>query len=283
MQILESFDPSNAAQLDNWDGDTGAFWTENADRFDRGVAAYQGRFLEAAEIEDTSAVLDIGCGTGQATRDAARRASAGSALGVDLSSRMLVLARRRAATEQLANVTFEQADAQIHPFPPHTFDRAISRHGSMFFGDPVAAFANLARALRPGGRLTLLTWQSFERNEFMNAVSRAVAVGREVTGPPTDAPSPLALSDPDRVRSLLTAAGFTNVRLESVSEPMYLGADAEDAFEYLTGQHASTLRGQDPDTRERALDNLRASIADHHTEHGVRYDSATWLVHAHRR
>jgi cyclopropane fatty-acyl-phospholipid synthase-like methyltransferase len=89
-------DPSNTAQLGNWDGDAGAFWAAHADRFDEGVAAYRTQFLAAAAIEETATVLDVGCSSGQATRDAARCATAGSTLGVDLSSRMIELARRRA-------------------------------------------------------------------------------------------------------------------------------------------------------------------------------------------
>ena len=84
-------------------------------------------------------MLDIGCGSGQTTRDVARLAPAGSALGVDLSSRMLALARRLAEREQVSNAAFQQVDAQNHPFPAASFDVAVSRHGSMFFGDPAAA------------------------------------------------------------------------------------------------------------------------------------------------
>jgi SAM-dependent methyltransferase len=111
-------------------------------------------------------VLDIGCGTGQATRDAARAAEPGHALGVDLSARMIELARRLAASQDIGNVSFEQADAQIYPFPAGSFDVAISRTGTMFFGDPAAAFANIGRALRPGGRLVMLVWQGPGPNEW---------------------------------------------------------------------------------------------------------------------
>src|SRR5215470_2686546 len=143
-------DPANAEQARAWDGDEGAYWAGNAGRFDRAVAAYHERFLAAA---------DIGCGTGQTTRDAARAAADGVALGVDLSGQMIALARRLAAGQGIANARFEQADAQIHPFPGHWFDAAISRTGTMFFADPAAAFANIARALRPGGGLAMLVWQ----------------------------------------------------------------------------------------------------------------------------
>jgi ubiquinone/menaquinone biosynthesis C-methylase UbiE len=153
VSTTEPVDPSNAEQLGNWDGDTGAFWAAHANRFDEAVAAYHSQFLAAAAIDETATVLDVGCGSGQATRDAARCATAGSALGVDLSSHMIQLARRRAESEQVVNATFQQADAQVHPFSHQSFDIVISRHGAMFFGDPIAAFTNIARALRPGGCL----------------------------------------------------------------------------------------------------------------------------------
>src|SRR5581483_8598015 len=103
-------------------------------------------------------VLDIGCGSGRTTREAARTARAGSALGVDISGAAIERARELARSEGLGNVTFELGDAQVHRFASERFDVAISRFGTMFFGDPVAAFANIGRALRPGGRLVMMVW-----------------------------------------------------------------------------------------------------------------------------
>jgi SAM-dependent methyltransferase len=189
-------DPSNAAQVEAWDGNEGAFWTAEAKRFDDGIASSHGPFLAAAAVCAGDDVLDIGCGTGRTTRDAARAAVNGSVLGVDLSSRMLALARETAAAEGLDNVVFEHADAQIHPFETAAFDVAISRMGSMFFGDPIAAFTNINRALRPRGRLTLLTWQGLADNEWLTEFRAAMAVGRELPTPPPDVPGPFSLSDP---------------------------------------------------------------------------------------
>lgn len=271
---------ANAKQLRAWDGEVGALWAAHADRFDEGVAAYHGPFLDAAAIEPTDAVLDIGCGNGLTTRDAARRAVRGSALGVDLSTSMLQLARRRAG--DVPNATFRQADAQTHAFEPAAFDVAISRHGSMFFDDPVAAFANIGRALRPGGRLVLLTWQSLDQQEWLRAFRTTLAAGRDLAEPPTTSPSPMSLSDPDRVRDLLSAAGFVDVRLTGLNEPMYYGTDVDRAFRYVAAQQSALVVGLDEETRARALDALRADLADHETDRGVLYASAAWLVEARR-
>ena len=120
----------------------------------------------ATGVRSTDRVLDIGCGTGQTTREAARVAESGHALGVDISAGMLDRARKVSEEEGLRNVSYEQADAQVHHFPSEHFDLCISRFGTMFFTDPVAAFTNIGEALRPAARLVLMVWQDQDRNEW---------------------------------------------------------------------------------------------------------------------
>lgn len=273
-------DPSNVDQARTWDGDTGAFWVAEAQHFDEGLARCYPPFLAVAAIAEQDRVLDVGCGNGESTRDAARAARHGSVLGVDLSSQMLAQARRTATDAGLTNVEFRQVDAQIHPFEAGTFDVVISRMGAMFFGDPVAAFTNLGRALRPGGRLALLTWQSIEENEWMTAFRAALAVGRNLPTPPPEAPSPFAFANPDRVRAILGAAGFTDVTFEDLREPMGFGSDPDDAFAFVSSLTGWMLDGLDDAGRDEALAALRASIAEHFGDDGVTYESATWVVSA---
>jgi len=111
-------DPSNVEQLCAWDGGEGAYWAANADYYDRAVAEHHGRLLAAAAIGATDRVLDIGCGTGQTTRDVARAATAGSALGVDLSSAMIEYATIRARRDGLTNVRFEHSTPRSTPSTP---------------------------------------------------------------------------------------------------------------------------------------------------------------------
>ena len=128
----------------------GGYWAANAEYFDRAMAGYHHRLLEVAAIGQSHRVLDLGCGTGQTTRDAARAATAGSALGVDLSSRMLDHARRRAAAEGLdERVASSRSTPRSTRSWPTSFDVAISRTGAMFFGDLVAAFTNIAERWCP--------------------------------------------------------------------------------------------------------------------------------------
>ncbi|MFC3451624.1 class I SAM-dependent methyltransferase [Amycolatopsis speibonae] len=269
-------DPSNERMLTAWNGNEGALWARRAQRFDDGVAAYRDTFFSAADIRPADNVLDVGCGAGQTTRDAARLAVDGSVLGVDLSGEMLGVARRIAGEERVPNVSFVQVDAQVHAFPEAGFDVVISRHGSMFFGTPLAAFANLAKATRPGGHLVLLTWQPFGLNEWITTFRTIFAAGREV---PT---SNLALSDSLETEALLTSAGYTDVRCSAVSKPMYFGQDVDDAAEFIVEQHGGRLSDLDEAARTDAVEALRADLAGHQTDRGVFYGSAAWLVEARR-
>jgi SAM-dependent methyltransferase len=275
-------DDSNLEQLRAWDGDEGEYWADHAEYFDRSVAPYHERLLAVAAIGQQEHVLDVGCGTGQTTRDAGRAASAGSAVGVDLSSRMLEFARRRAGEEGLTNVTFEQSDAQIHPFAAGAFDAAISRTAAMFFGDHAAAFANIGRALRRRGRLVLVTWQPLSGNEWIREISAALAAGRDLPTPPPDA-GPFSLSDPSRVQALLTGASFAEVELEGTTAGMWFGNDADDANRFVLGLMGWMLQGLDDAGRSRALDALHATMAAHQTPDGVLFESAAWTIHATRR
>ena len=149
----------NAAMAAAWDGPEGEQWARHARQYDRVVEGYQRWLMAAAAIAPGSTVLDIGCGTGETSRAAAVAAGAGSVLGVDLSTAMLDEAARRATAAGIGNVRFVRADAQVHRFEAAAFDLAISRFGVMFFANPVAAFANIAAALRPGGRLVVVAWR----------------------------------------------------------------------------------------------------------------------------
>jgi SAM-dependent methyltransferase len=275
-------DPSNLDQLRIWDGDEGAYWSDNAECFDRAVGSYHEPFMDAAAIERDEDVLDIGCGTGQTTRDAAVLAVAGSALGVDLSARMIEVARRLAADQGIANARFEQADAQAHAFAPATFDVAISRTGAMFFGDPVAAFTNIAGALRRRGRLALLAWQDLRHNEWIREFSAAMSGGRDLPAPPPGAPGPFALADPGRVVGILGAAGLVDIGLDEIAAPMWFGDNAAEAYRLVVGLTGWMLEGLDAGGRARALDDLRRSLAAHEGADGVRYGSGAWIIRARR-
>jgi SAM-dependent methyltransferase len=267
-----------------WDGDEGDGWARDWERYDRGVRGHHRALLDAAAIDVPERVIDIGCGNGQTTCDAARAAHDGSALGVDLSSRMLERARERARAEGLGNASFVRGDAQVHPFDPSASDVALSRFGAMFFADPVAAFVNIGAALRPGGRLVMVAWRGIDDNEWVQCVFRALAVGRELPTPPMGAPGLFGLADPEAVRVMLTTAGFDGIDVVAVDQPFWMGTDAEDAFGFVrsTGIVRGLTEGLDHEQRARALDALHATIVEHERAEGVAFGSGAWLISARR-
>lgn len=241
--------------------------------FDEEIRPHYEQFRAAADIGADDRVLDIGCGTGESTRDAARAASNGSVFAVDVSEPFLHLARE--LSTGLTNITYELADAQTHPFPPATFDVCISRFGTMFFQDPVAAFGNIGRAVRPGGRLVLLVWQSRELNEWATAVTEALAPGA-----PAPADGPFSLGDPSTVDDILREAGFGKASFTDVHDPVYYGPDVDTAYELVRGLSEPTkLVAESPDP-DRALERLRALMSAHRAENGVYFGSRAWIVTA---
>lgn len=268
-----------------WDGPEGEHWAEHADRYESTSPRYGRLLLDSVDFRGDEAVLDIGCGTGKTTREAARRALRGTALGVDLSSRMLELARQRATAEGLSNVTFERADAQVHPFPAGTFDVGISSFGAMFFADPVAALANIGRALRDGGRLSLLVWRDLARNEWVTAIRDALAAGRSLPVPPPGVPGPFAFADREYAEQTLAAAGFDKVSFEELYEPIRFGDKADDAFAFVStfGITRGLTQDLDDEARELALRKLRSVLSTHDGGDGVLFGSSAWLITAKAR
>jgi SAM-dependent methyltransferase len=205
-------------------------------------------------------------------------------MGLDLSAAMLEVARRRAISERVVNAEFVKADAQTYHFEPGAFDVVLSRFGVMFFADPAAAFANIARALRPGGRALFAVWQAPTANSWMRVISTALAGDRPLPAPPPDAPGPVSLADQDRVRSLLGRAGFEKVKLTSVERPMCFGRDVESTFAFAAGQPCVRflLKDLDAEARAAGLERLRAALAERLTADGVLLDAAAWFVSAAR-
>jgi SAM-dependent methyltransferase len=272
-------DPTNSRQVRDWDGEHGSYWAEYANLYDRGVAGYHPALLAAANVAAGDRILDVGCGSGQVAIDLVRASAGSRALGVDLSTAQLEVARQRGAG--LA-VKFTQADAQVHDFGAAVYDLIVSRTGTMFFGDAAAAFANLATATKPGGRLAILVWRGLAENEWLREIFEALRVGRDLPMPPPGAPGPFAQSDPTMVEPILSTAGWSDVTFEALDQSIWLGRDAAHGTWWQLGQSAWLLLGTDEAQRTAATANLRALFAAHQTPDGVRLGSAAWLITARR-
>jgi len=274
---------ANAEQQQYWNGPEGEHWVEREGRFDAMLAPFVDPILDAAGITDGTRVLDVGCGNGALSRAVAARG--GIVTGVDISAPMLARARERAAAEGLT-VELVEADAQVHPFSAE-FDVVVSRFGVMFFSDPEAAFANLARALAPGGRMAYVCWQEIFANEWVAVPGAAMVpvVGLPTPAPP-GTPGPFAFADADRVAGILSTAGFSDVTVEDLHLPLLVGGGLDvagtTAFVARGGMGRMFLAEADEPTVDRALEAVREALAPYATPEGVRMGSAAWLVTASR-
>src|SRR5262245_15063015 len=267
-----------------WNGEGGRVWAREWRHMDRDMGRHHRRLMAAVAVTDGERVLDFGCGNGQTTREAAAATPTGSVLGLDLSGPMLERARQLTAEEGLTNVTFVQGDAQVYPFEPGAFDVALSRFGSMFFGDPAAAFTNVGSALRSGGRLLLLVWQPMVENEHFMTLRQTLGPGKEFPYAVPGEPGPFSLADVDYGRGVLEAAGFVDVQHNDVRDHFDGGEDVDEALSFLSQMNTSRvlLEGLDETEREQALGRLREALEEHQTPDGVLFDAATWIITARR-
>ena len=252
------------------------------DFYDAELRAHHEHLRAAYGISSGDSVLDVGCGTGLTTREAAKSAALGRVVGVDVSERMLERARELTVAERLDNVRYELGDAQVHRFGATSFDVAISRFGTMFFSDPAAAFANIAAALRPEARLVLLVWQRREDNEWAREIDAALGAARQSPPPAAD---PFSLGDRAATERLLESAGFADVRFEDVHEPVFYGHDLDAVLALVRGFQETTaaLASLSDQEATRTVERLREMLAAHHSDdHGVVFDSRSWLITARR-
>jgi SAM-dependent methyltransferase len=288
MKIRQPTAAPNAEMARYWNECAGPAWVENQERLDAQIAPLGARARQRAAIGAGDRVLDVGCGCGSTTLEIARIVGPdGGVVAVDLSGPMLARARERALAAALDDrIEWRCDDAQTAPLEAAAYDVVFSRFGVMFFADPVAAFANLRRALRPGGRLGFVCWQSRERNPWM--LAPALAAARHVAFPPPplpDAPGPFAFADAERVRRILDAAGLGAVEIEAVDEPMRLAGETLDEAVALClriGPVGAALREANADAvqRSRVADAVREALAPFETPRGVEAPAGAWIVHA---
>jgi SAM-dependent methyltransferase len=280
-------DDPNAEQVKYWNEVAGPLWVAREELLDAAIAPAGRRAMDAAAPAAGELVLDVGCGCGSTTLELARRVGpTGQVLGVDLSEPMLARARVRAEESGVANARFMRADAQTADLGRERFDVLYSRFGVMFFADPPAAFANLRRSLKRGGRVAFVCWQPVQRNPWM--LLPALAVGRHLPLPAPDpaAPGPFAFADPARVQDVLARGGFSDVAIDGAEFSLAVGGggDLDRATEFTleVGPAASALRAANagPELRRAVVESVREALAPYERDGGVWMDAAVWLVSA---
>ena len=271
----------NAEQAEDWNGASGREFIEQRERHEGMLGRLRARLLAAAAIQDGEYVLDVGCGCGETTTLAARAAGSGHALGADFSRVQVAEARRLAAAGGVANARFEVADVQVYPFEAGVFDVVLSSLGVMFFDDPAAAFGNLRKALRHGGRLAFVCWRTRPENPVFTTgfAAAAAALGvREMPGPG----AAFSLADTGRVDALLSGARFGSIQFAKVDEPMLIGRDVDDALGYERTSPAATeiLAALSPARADELTRLVRERLMAYASPAGVTMPGAAWLVTA---
>jgi SAM-dependent methyltransferase len=266
-------------QVALWNGPAGRAWVDEQESLDLMFAPFE--TMLADTVVPGSRVLDIGCGTGATTIAAARRAGPeGRVIGIDISEPMLALARERAARAGVA-AQFLRADAQTAQLASASFDSLISRFGVMFFGEPVAAFANLHRATRAGGALNALAFRGAAENPFMTTAERAAAPFLPELPPRIpDAPGQFAFADRDRVLHILESAGWREIDIRHVDVVCTLARTQLDRYIARLGPVGMALSQAPEGLRARIVDTVRAAFAPFVAGEEVRFDAACWRVSA---
>ena len=275
------------APTHDWNGDSGERWAANLTRLDLMLTDFGSAAIAAAGARPGEQILDVGCGSGTTSFTLAQRVgSSGHVLGVDISEQLVDIAR--AAIPDGAPVAFRCADAATAALPQGQFDLLFSRFGVMFFDDPVAAFAHMRGALKPGGRVAFICWRGAQENDWVRLPMAAI---RDIVEPaPADpnAPGPFAFGDRQRLADILAAAGFTAIDIAPFDTTLSYGRGAsreaaiDDALDmaFQVGPLSRALAEQSDDIRARAAEAVRAAFARRPGERSVLIDGAAWVVTA---
>lgn len=252
-----------------WDPERVANWLRQAEGLERQLAPVSDVLFEAAALVPGEAVLDVGCGAGPTTRRAAIEVGAsGRVTGLDISGDMLAAAAATPAGEGAAPLDWIEADAAAWDPPAATWDVVLSRFGVMFFEDPDAAFAHLAAATAPGGRLAVATWARRDESPLFAVPLHAAlgALGRDDPGLADDE-GPFSLHSPGLLADLLGRTGWTGARTSTHRLALPFGGGvppavaAEGALGF--GPTRVVTEGIEGDERAAVVEAIAAAFAGH--------------------
>jgi SAM-dependent methyltransferase len=267
----------------DWQGRVGENWAREHARTDRSFAGLTRQLVERIRALAPGCVLDIGCGAGETSILVGRHNRETDVVGIDLSAQLIASAKRRGRA--LKNVRFEIADAATWRDPAFVPDTLISRHGVMFFDDPVGAFANLNNAAQPGAQLIFSCFGERSRNNWATEVAALVADGAPANIADPTGPGPFAFADKAHVTRILAAAGWEGIAFEPVDWD-YVAGDGADpvgdalAFFQQIGPAAAAIAGLEPSHRDTLLGRLADLAARHVTNGQVAFAACGWIVTA---
>lgn len=281
---LPAADDRNADQIAYWNGPGGRHWTDRQQLQDIVLAPVSEVLIARAAVKTGETVIDVGCGCGSTSFDLVKRVGAGVRVtGIDISEPMLN--RARELTPAGAPVEFVLADATVYPFAPTSTDLLFSRFGVMFFAQPSVSFANMRKALRPGGRLAFACWRTPRDNPWMMlGLQEAYKHVPKLPEVKPEDPGPFAFASEERVHKILGEAGFSNIAMERVdlSLDIATGRGLEAAIESVLaiGPTSRALEGQPLDKIAAATQSIRTMLTAHLKGNSVPLGGSIWIVTA---
>lgn len=281
-----SADEKAGLKKEDWAGERGDAWLANLASFEGMIGPISAAIVDAAAAIPGEAVLDVGCGGGATTMALAKvTAPTGTATGLDISPALASAALARWAKGGVSNVSVIVADATTASLQSAAYDLVFSSFGVMFFDDPVAAFKNLRRALKPGGRLAFACWMAPNENPWNWLVTAVLARHVDLPKPVPRAPGPFAFADPDYPREILSAAGFKNIAIDEWRGRVYIagkGSTPSSAANFVLNAMSigDLVRGLPEGLQNAIRRDVEKSFDDFATEDGVAVKAAAWFVHA---
>ena len=282
---MSKIDAFAAKQFNDWNGPSGENWVKRQEEQDRVLAPVSALLFAAAALAPGERALDVGCGCGDTALEAARQVGAsGEAFGVDISTPMVARAIARATHEKLG-ARFAVADAADYPFPPSHFDALISRFGVMFFPEPGKAFANLRKAVKPGGRIAFVCWQALKMQEWMLIPLRAALTHvPRLPEPDPDEPGPFAFADTGKVTRVLEGAGFSQVSFQPAHVTLDIAAgqgfEAGLASAISIGPASRALREASETQRAAGIAEIRKALEPFARGPSLPLEAKPWVVTA---
>ena len=269
-------------QAEYWNDEAGPKWVQHSEALDAMLAPFLTEIIASAKLRPTDRVLDVGCGGGALSLEAANTARA--VVGVDVSKPLIDLARERASDRP--NIHFHHGDASlIGKSDFEAFDVALSRFGVMFFEQPVQAFANIRALMGDHPSMIFACWRHPKFNPWTTLPIRIVTPLLSAPPPPPDlnAPGPFAFSDRNRIRDILTQAGWPNVEINAVDTELLLPGETPSqtaAFMMEMGPLGRLLAKTDLDLKD-VETRLSKELEAHVNSDGrVQSSGSAWIVEA---
>lgn len=277
---------ASADQITYWNNEGGARWTAAAARLAIIFEPLTRVLMRLASPKAGEWVLDVGCGTGSTVIELARCVGPqGRVVGLDVSRIILDVAKEALAAATIANAELILADAATHDFGAGKFDLLFSQFGVMFFSDPLAAFSSLRRALKKDGRVAFACWREMQANPWFWVPLEAVRPFAPPPEPvPPGAPGPLAFADPQRVKRILSEAGFREICMlrHDAELPVGDSSGLDAAANYMAniGPAGRLLADVDPKSKARAVTAIKTALESYTSSDGIRLAGSIWLVSA---